>query len=255
MAALALQNLFGASKDIARLFEDDEISAASAVGKFDNASPQEDARLEDHVSGFGAQARTYLSGQHVESISKNSLLILGRNIESLNIREEWTEFPDLYDFLQCLISSATVEALMGSKIFEINPNIIQDFWTFERGAPKFLRFIPRWLMSINYRARDRVFNTLKQLDELASLHLSRLQPSDPDWEPYLGSKFLRARFEHNTYIESLRDDTKAWEKMGIMFAYVASLEFTATSKLALMTYQVQRQSPSPHLLVYFRGLE
>lgn len=222
LAVLALQNLFGASKDIAKLFDDDEIATPSTVREFDNTSPQDDARLDDHVSGFNTQARIYLSGQHFKSISENGLLNLERNVESLNIREDWIEFHDLYDFLQRLISHATVETLMGSKIFEINPNIIQDFWTFERGTPKFLRFVPRWLMPSNYRARDRVFNTLLQLDELASQHLSRLQPSDPDWEPYLGSRFLRARFEHGTHIKPLRYDTKAWEKMGIMFGYVAS---------------------------------
>lgn len=55
-----------------------------------------------------------------------------------------------------------------------------------------------------------------QRNELATVNVARLKPEDPDWEPYLGSKFLRARHEYGHFLKSLPDNTKAWEKMGII---------------------------------------
>lgn len=217
MAVVALQHLFGASKEVAKLFEDDDVATTPSIGAGDGTTPEGEALLKNHVSGFSTYARTFLSGPHLESISQKFMSNLAHNTELLDIKDDWVEFPDLYNFLQGLVSRATIEALMGSKIFEINPNIVEDFWTFERGTPQFIRCLPRWLMPTQYKARDRIFDTLKKLDDLASQHLSRLEPSNPDWEPYLGSKFLRARHEYGMFLNPLPDDTKAWEKMGIMF--------------------------------------
>lgn len=223
MAVVALQQLFGASKEVAELFEDGQFVDVPAVGTHDETTAQGEAQLKDHVSGFGAYARTFLSGPYLKSVSQQFMANLAHHTESLDIKDDWVEFPDLYSFLQGIVSRATIEALMGSKIFEINPEIVQDFWTFERGTPKFIRCCPRWLMPTQYKARDRIFETLKELDHLASQNLSRLEPTHPDWEPYLGSKFLRARHEYGMFLNPLPDDTKAWEKMGIMFGANSNL--------------------------------
>ncbi|KAI0180581.1 cytochrome P450 [Hypoxylon sp. FL1284] len=224
MAVVALQNLFGASKDVAALFESHEVDPAITSTNNDGP-PEGEGYLKDHVSGFGSYARTYLSGPHLQALSERYLTNLERNVQSLDIHDEWIEFPDLYTFLQGLVSSATIEALMGSKVFEINPNIVEDFWTYERATPQFIRCFPRWLIPTPYKARDRIFDTMKKLEELASQNVPRLSsgPEDPEWEPYLGSKFLRARHEYGQFLRPLPDDTKAWEKMGIMFAANANL--------------------------------
>lgn len=219
LAVVALQNLFGASKEVAELFEDSEIESP-ASDNADETTSQGEARLKDHVSGFSSYARKYLSGPHLTSITAHFLDKLERNTVSLDIQHDWVTFPDLYTFLQDIVSRATIEALLGSKIFDINPNIVRDFWSFERGTPRFLQGFPRWLLHTHSRARDRISDTLKKLDYLAAQHISRLQPEDPSWEPYLGSKFLRARHEYAHFLKPLPDDTKAWEKMGIMFGYV-----------------------------------
>ncbi|XXH01840.1 hypothetical protein Hte_008202 [Hypoxylon texense] len=219
MAVVALQNLFGASKDVAALFESHEVDVAA----LDTSSAEGEGDLKDHVSGFGSYARTYLSGPHLQALSERYLTNLKHNAQALDIHEEWVQFPDLYTFLQGLVSSATIEALMGSKIFEIHPNIVDDFWTFERATPQFLRAFPRWLIPSKYKTRDRIFNTMKKLEELALQNISRLKLEDPEWEPYLGSKFLRARHEYGQFLRPLPDNTKAWEKMGIMFAANANL--------------------------------
>lgn len=68
---------------------------------------------------------------------------------------------------------------------------------------------------------------MKKLAELAAQrHLSHPAPDDPEWEPYLGSEFLRARHEYSKLKATLPAKTKAWEKMGILFGYVEiSLHF------------------------------
>ncbi|GAP82401.1 putative cytochrome P450 [Rosellinia necatrix] len=225
MAVVALQNLFGASKKVAELFESHDVDVAKigAIGTDGNSNARGEARLRDHVSSFGAYAHTYLSSPYLESLSKRYLANMERNVQSLHVQDEWAEFPDMYAFLQDLVSSATIEALMGSKVFEINPSIVDDFWTFERATPYFLRCFPRWLIPGRYKARERIFDTMKKLDRLACQNLPRFTPEAPDWEPYLGSKFMRARHEYGQSIRPLPEDTKAWEKMGIMFAANANL--------------------------------
>ncbi|KAI1408108.1 cytochrome P450 [Hypoxylon sp. FL1857] len=222
MAVVALQNLLGASKDVAALFESHEVDAATSDTS-NVGDSEEEGHLKDHVSGFGAYARQYLSGPYLEALLERYLVNLKDNTQSLDIHDEWVQFSDLYAFLQGLVTSATIEALMGSKIFEVNPNIVDDFWTFERGTPQFLRCIPRWFMPNRYKARDRIFNTVKKLEELASQNISRFKSEDPAWEPYLGSRFLRARHEYGRFLKPLPDNTKAWEKMGILFAATSNL--------------------------------
>ncbi len=221
MSVVALQNIFGASREIVELFQDTKVDPA-VINNMHGMTARGDTHLKDHVSGFGRYARDYLSGSHLSSLSGNFISNLQRGTDTLCIQDDWVRYPDLFTFLQNLVSRATIEALMGSKIFEINPNIIEDFWTFERATPKFVRCFPRWMLPTQYKARDRIFDTLKKLNLLACQHISRLKPEDPDWEPYLGSKFLRARHDYSLFLKPLPEDTKAWEKMGIMFAYVYS---------------------------------
>ncbi|KAK8053218.1 cytochrome P450 [Apiospora saccharicola] len=219
LAVFALQYLFGASREIAELFENHTIEESGSP-----KTDQGEQHLTNHVSGFSHYAREFLSGTHLQSLSKRYLANISHNSDQLNIQENWVRFPDLFVFLQGLVTPAAIEALMGAKIFEVNPNIVDDFWYFERGAPRFLRGFPRWLMPSRYRARDRIFDTMKKLDELAAQQdLSRLAPDDPEWEPYLGSKFLRARHEYSNLRATLPAKTKAWEKMGILFGANANL--------------------------------
>ncbi|KAI1121347.1 cytochrome P450 [Nemania abortiva] len=223
LTVVALQNIFGASKEVGRLFENDETPDLGETKSPHGTNETDGGQLNEHISGINQYARKFLSGSHLHSLSRLFLSTLEQNVEAMNIQSEWVHYPDLYTFLQNIVSPAATETLMGKKIFEIHPQIVDDFWTFDQAVPSFVRLFPRWLIRSPYRARDRIFDAFIKLDESASHHIFRLSPDDPDWEPYLGSKFLRARHNYAKFIRILPANIKAWEKMGILFAANSNL--------------------------------
>ncbi|KAI0521606.1 cytochrome P450 [Xylaria bambusicola] len=223
LTVVALQNIFGASREVARLFENDEALDLGEANSSHDTNEADEGQLNEHVNGFNHYARKYLSGSHLHFLSRLFLSNLEQNFEAMEIQSEWVHYPDLYTFLRNIVSPAATETLMGKKIFEIHPQIVDDFWSFDQAVPSLIRLFPRWLIRSQYRARDRIFDAFIKLDEFANHHVSRPSTDDPEWEPYMGSAFLRARHDYAKFIKILPANTKAWEKMGILFAANSNL--------------------------------
>lgn len=168
-----------------------------------------------------ATAHKYLSGQSLLALSEQYTRVLDRNLDSLNCTTgDWASYPDLYSFLQEYVSSAAIESLMGSEILRLNPDIVRDLWTFDANVPKFLKHLPEWLIPSAYRSRRRLLSAIKRWHAHANEHsdCSKTGPQDPEWEPYFGSKLLRARQAYALKMEPMNADARASEDMGLMFA-------------------------------------
>ncbi|KAI0846352.1 cytochrome P450 [Daldinia vernicosa] len=189
------------------------------------ASPRKGSNIKHHNRINFHQAHTvheFLSGQHLTHIADRYLTILQRNLSSLfaSRSDDWVEYPDLYQFIQIQATKASIETIMGSKILEINPNIIDDFWEFDNNVPQFLKCLPRWMMPAPFKARDRVHDSIKKWHAYAHAHsdCSRISANDPEWEPFFGTKMIRARQNYMLKMKPLDADARASEDLGLMMA-------------------------------------
>ena len=143
----------------------------------------------------------------------------------MNIGDDWVEYPDLYRFLQLTVTRSSIETVFGSRLLELNPSFVEDFWDFEFNAPGFLHAIPRWLMPRAYRVRDRLINSFVKWHASANSHFdcSKNGPDDLEWEPNFGSKLIRTRQDGLLRMGPMDAEARASEDLGLMFGYVTKI--------------------------------
>ncbi|KAI1312744.1 cytochrome P450 [Xylaria venustula] len=210
-AIFALQHLLGTPASAIPFYMADDSGMAAVPRKGSQTRP------ENRIHFYQAHAsQKFLSGSHLTSLSERYVLTLRRNLNSLDIHDSWVEYPDLYAFLQDCVFRSSVESLMGPKILEIAPTIVKDFWAFDYNVSSFLRRLPRWLIPNAYKSRDRLLAGIKKWHAYANQHYScsRIGPDDPDWEPFFGSKLVRARQDYALKMPPMNADARASEDMG-----------------------------------------
>lgn len=214
-AIFALRHLLGTPAASISFYMADDSGMAAVPRKGSKT------RLEDRIHFHQAHAsQKYLSGSHLTSLSETYVRTLRRNLNALDIHDSWVDYPDLYAFLQDSVFRSSVESMMGSKIFEMAPTIVEDFWSFDYNVPSFLRRVPRWLIPSAYKSRDRLLSAVKKWHAHAHQHYdcSKIGPNDPDWEPNFGSKLVRARQDYALKMPPMNADARASEDLGLLFA-------------------------------------
>ena len=215
----ALKHLCAPPKHVISFYEADDSGMASVPRKKSRTAQQD--RIHFHQA---RASQKFLAGEHMQHLASQYFGTLERNLEAVGLQEEtWAEFPDLFAFLQDHVSRSAIESIMGSKILELNPDLIENFWTFDNNVPLFLRCIPRLFMPRAYRARDRILASIKKWHAYGNKHsdCSKIGPDDPEWEPYFGAKLIRARQNYMLKMKRMDADSIASEDLGLMFAYVA----------------------------------
>ena len=114
----------------------------------------------------------------------------------------------------------STEAIYSSSILSLNPTLTEDFWAFQEGVPAFLQRLPRWLRPGVYRDRDKMLDAIKRWHAFANEHssFSRTGHDDPDWDPYYGTKVVKARQAYLPEIEVMDADGRASEDLGLLSA-------------------------------------
>jgi hypothetical protein len=109
---------------------------------------------------------------------------------------------------------------LGSKILDMCPTIVEDFWTFDSNVPNFLPCIPRWLTPEAYPNRDHLLRMIKEWHAYAHRHsdCSKIIPEDPEWDLYFGLKLVKARQEYALKKEPMTAEARVTEDLGLMFA-------------------------------------
>ena len=235
VTTFVLDNLMGSSKKVLSYYDADNSGMAAKPRAGSNVKP------EDRI--FYHQIRTahkYLSGQHLHSLNERFQTTLDRELKAMSIGNEWVEYPDLYRFLQLTVTRSSIETVYGTKLLELNPTFVEDFWKFEVNSPKFLRAMPRWMIPGAYRVRDRLVRSFMKLHAHASKHYdpSKLGPEDPDWEPHYGSKLIRSRQNCMLNMEPMDAEDRACEDLGLMFGYVDQLMISSLTLTRQKPYSV-----------------
>lgn len=118
--------------------------------------------------------------------------------------------------------AASTESVFESELLRIVPNLAEDFWTYDDHIPTLIRSPYRWLTPKAYKARDRMLDNVRKWHAHAKTHsdYNRVEPQDPEWEPYFGTKIVKARQKFFHGIKVLDADARAAEDIGLNFAWV-----------------------------------
>ena len=213
---LAMKNVFGTPPDVLPLYENDD-SGNLIKPMLGSKTP-----VEHRIRYFhNRAARRYMAGENGIRAGEGYLQILSRNLSAnTSVRDEWIEAADLWLFIQDLVFPASTESICGSAILALNPTLTEDFWAFEKNIPTLLKQLPRWLAPGAYRSRDKMLGIIKRWHAYANerTDFNKVGSEDPEWDPYLGLKYMRERqrFLHN--IDTMDADGRASEDLGFLFA-------------------------------------
>ncbi|KAK5630928.1 hypothetical protein RRF57_006643 [Xylaria bambusicola] len=201
-----LDHLLGASKKILSFYEADD-------------------------SGMAAKAR---AGSKLTNIFRANIFVLSMSalwplliviLKAPDIGNDWVEYPDLYKFLQLLVTHSSIETVFGTKLLELNPTFVEDFWEFETSAPQFLHAMPRWLIPSAFRVREKLIKSFVKWHAYAHSHytISETSPDESDWEPNFGSRLIRMRQDGLLKMEIMDAEARASEDLGLMFGLNANV--------------------------------
>ena len=165
-------------------------------------------------------AHQHLNGNEGLKLGERYMDILSRAISAdTSIGAEWVEMPDLFLYIRNLVFPAGTESLCGSSILALHPTLTEDFWAFAECLPTLLRGLPRWLSPSAHRKRDKMLKMVKEWHAYAYKRSDffKTGSEDPDWDPDLGTKYVKARQTIFHGIEVLDADGRASEDLGLLF--------------------------------------
>ncbi|KAL2045340.1 hypothetical protein N7G274_002423 [Stereocaulon virgatum] len=212
---LALENMFGTPSNVIPFY------AADKSGVNSTPLPGSGVQPEHRITYLQVKAaHKHLSGTGLAQMTGSFLNILERRFSEAQVGPEWVDQPDLYAFLQNEVFRAAVEALCGPHLLLQSPTFVEDFWQFVTDVPTLIKGLPRWMSPGPYRNRQRLLDAVKKWHRYASEHsdFSRIGINDPEWEPYFGSKLIRARQEYSSKMFFMNKDALAAEDLGLIFA-------------------------------------
>ncbi|KAI0879525.1 cytochrome P450 [Hypoxylon argillaceum] len=167
------------------------------------------------------QAHTHhkwLASPYLEPLAELFLRKLDDKTRALDMGEDWVEYPNLFSFLQSIIISVNIETMLGSKVLELNPNLVEDLCSAFVAVPAFLKGWPSWLAPKGFKARERVIKALKKWHTYAhgAGDYNSTQESDPDWDAIWGSKCEKVRQQYMNGMKALTAHVRACEDWGFL---------------------------------------
>jgi hypothetical protein len=134
-----------------------------------------------------------------------------------------TKTIDLFHWLRGRMFIGTTTSIFGSYIFEVYPEIGDDFFAFDSGFLKVVYGTPKFLAGDVYGALQRCLKgTECWLNEALPKLDGQLDPSEgSDWEPYLGCRLLKAR-QKLFDAAGLSMKAKASQEVGLLFGVASN---------------------------------
>lgn len=213
---IGMKNVFGTPKDVLPLYAEDDSGQLATPVLGSHVLPENRMRFFHWRA-----AHQHLAGSNGIKLGERFMSILSRRISTdKSIGAEWVEMPDLFQFMQNLVFPAAIESLLGSTILSLHPTLNDDFWAFVSCMPTLLKGFPRWLSPLAYKRRDKMLKMIKEWHTFANKFsdFTKTEVNDPEWDQYLGSKYVKARQGIFHGIEMMNADGRASEDLGLLFA-------------------------------------
>ncbi|KAF3037413.1 hypothetical protein E8E11_005198 [Didymella keratinophila] len=165
------------------------------------------------------QIRTHTSGKALISLDQKFLEIIDRNI----IRsfpsaqtKEWTNIPDLYTFFKQQSTLAVGEAILGTAMAEMYPQLAEDLWTLIERTDILLLGLPRPFAPAAYGARDRLLKQFK-LWQRKSDAQRETDAVGKGWDAVAGSMLMQEREQMFSTLPGHDEDARAAQTLGMLY--------------------------------------
>lgn len=163
-----------------------------------------------------------LSGNSLNEMTARFLDNLDREFRAHEIGDEWTPIPDLYAWLEKAVFRSSIESLCGSRIFEICPNIVEEYRDYYSVTPAFLKFLPRVLAPAAHRKRDKILKSLKKWHQVAQQNnpLNSFGQEEERWDEWWGTQFVKQRKALVLAMDGMTEDGMASDDLALVLTYV-----------------------------------
>lgn len=161
-----------------------------------------------------------LSGDRLDEMSRQLIRNVSTQLGQQSFTEEWTDVPDLYQpFIRKICFKAGIVSLCGSKILEVIPTFVEDFWTFDYHVPTLFKEVPSWLAPNAFSARDTMKQNVQKWHDYAHAHYDVDEGEDDPrhWEEYFGTRMMRTRHAFFKKMP-LSKSTVAADDLGLIWA-------------------------------------
>ncbi|KAI1608537.1 cytochrome P450, family 7, subfamily B [Exophiala viscosa] len=129
--------------------------------------------------------------------------------------KEWKQV-DLLAWWKKVMFNASTGAVLGTKILEMNPNLADQFWEYDAGFLARFYGLPRFIKPRAYACLDEMLDKTEAWVEYVLAEHGGDPPEEPDWEPLMGSKVVRARHRYYNR-EGLSSRGRAAFDLGLLF--------------------------------------
>lgn len=214
----AVKYLFGGSKHVQQLYFDDDSGTSTRPKTGSNVPPHNRIKYLQHKT-----SHQYLAGDHTTQAGERYSKAMSLNLSAnASIGADWVEMRDLWKFVQDVSFPANVETMFGTHILDQIPTLADDYLNFENGVPNLVKTFPRWLAPGAHAARRNLVIRIKEWYTSAKEYgdFTKIGNTDPEWDEYFGSKFVKARHSYLQQVSDMDEDGQACHDVGVMFALV-----------------------------------
>ncbi|KAI3332060.1 cytochrome P450 [Xylariaceae sp. AK1471] len=110
--------------------------------------------------------------------------------EKLNLQLRAWETVSLFETIKSTMTESATLSFFGSRIFELNPDLVLCYWDFDAVGGKLIWGLPKWLSPGPYKARSRLYLMTRKYVDSAWKGYDPDGP-DADWDPHWGSRLSR----------------------------------------------------------------
>ncbi|KAL9122095.1 MAG: hypothetical protein Q9187_001355 [Circinaria calcarea] len=184
-----LKHLFGMPEEAIEVYALDNSGIKAQPLPGSNVSPHHRIHHLTHTSML-----KFMGGAGLAKWYERWASIFLKNLQSLDLGEDWVEMPDLMDFVSEHFGSAVLESMCGPTLRKINPNFMQDLKDYHYGQPKRSKCIPEWMMPQAYAIRRKILSNIKEWHATARKKTKDNNIiQDKDFDSWWGSDFMKDR--------------------------------------------------------------
>ena len=141
-----------------------------------------------------------------------------RALESLNVTQEWSTYPDLLEFFEDNLGTAIIEAVFGSFLLTQNQGFIRDLWAFDAVVMQLMRRVPAFWAPNAHRIRSKLLRSIKNWHQQARTSSDKDEASDMDSDKFWGCRMIKERFKMLLDVENQDYDSVASTDLAFIWA-------------------------------------
>ena len=212
---IAVGQIFGMPSQARKFIASDDSGLSHKPFPESKVLPEQRIDYLTHVS-----MGKFLHGPGLKPLAARFTKNILRGFSDLEIGDEWTELPDLYQFIQKCMFDASVPAMFGQHLIRCNPSLCEDFLEFDAAVPDLAKGWPEWMIPKAYKARDRCLEAIKKHHLFLNQHPKDMIPDGrvAGYADLYGAELIRCRHDMWSKMNGIDANARAAEDLGMMWA-------------------------------------